>query len=111
MERVAAAAALVLGTSAATADDGDDYAFVLVNHSSVAVDQFNGFAGGEWSDNWLSYQVAPGEQQALRFNSDATDACSVRTRVTFTDDSYFEQVVDFCGVEYLHVSDNRMWTE
>ena len=106
------AAAFVLATTTATAaQDGDDYEFILVNHSSVAVDQFNGYAGGEWSDNWLRYQVEPGEQRTLRFNENATDACEVRTRVTFTDDSYFEDVVNYCGITYVHVSNNRMWTE
>ena len=106
-----AAATLAVTGSAATADDGDDWEFTLVNHSSVPIRQFNGYAGGAWSSNWLSYQVAPGDSVTLRFDDDATENCVVKTRITFMDDSYFEQDVDYCGMETIHVSDDTIWAE
>ncbi len=107
----AAACALMLTAGAAAAGDGDDYEFVLVNRSSVPITQFNGYAGGAWSSNWLSTRVAPGGRQTLRFNDDATEDCSVRTRVTFADGSYFEDVVDYCGISSVIVSEDTIWTE
>lgn len=106
-----AAALAVVFTITTAAQDQDDYAFTLVNRSSVAVTQFNGFAGGRWSRNWLDYQVPAGEEKALRFSDNATEDCAVRVRVTFLDESYFEDTVNFCGISHLYVGDRRMWSE
>ena len=106
-----AAAAIVLASSGAAANDGDDYKFVLVNNSSVSVVAFQANGGDGWSKNWLTLSVKPGQTKALAFSPNATKACEVPTRVTFDDDSKFENPVDFCGVDRLVVTDKKMWTE
>ena len=103
----AAAAGLMFATSGAT-DDGDDYAFNLVNASSVAVTQLNTKrTDGSWSANWLRVRVLPGTTQAMRF-AEGDTRCEIVTRVTFADDTYFEDTVDYCGKETLRVSNRTM---
>lgn len=108
---VAAAAAGMLFTGSAAlalTQDGDDYSFQLTNRSPVAITQFNTKrSNGSWSSNWLRTQVAPGQVRAMRFNT-GDDRCEVVTRVTFADESYFEDTVNYCGANAISVTDDTM---
>ncbi|HEY0114703.1 MAG TPA: hypothetical protein VGB54_03175 [Allosphingosinicella sp.] len=107
----AAAAGLMFAGSTAIAQDGDDYAFDLYNASSVPVTQLNTrMPSGAWSSNWLRTQVRPGESRPMRFTG-GDDRCEIVTRVTFADDSYFEDTVDYCNKETLTVSNRTMSIE
>ena len=109
MGLAAAAAGLLLMTTAAM--DNDDYAFDLFNHTQVAVTQLNTkLTNDQWSRNWLSTAVRPGESRPMRFNASNDDRCEIRTRVTFQDGSYFDGTVDYCGKETLIVTEDEMTT-
>lgn len=97
---------------AAYQDDGDDWAFTLVNHHTSPITIFQGSATGtRWSDNWLDAPVHMGRNKALRFNRNATTNCSVQIHVAFEDGQSVEDEVDFCGKRYVNVTTEAIWSE
>jgi hypothetical protein len=106
-----AAAGLLLGSSAAFASDGDDYAFKLLNVSKATATLFaTEMPSGKWSRNWLSSPIGPGQSRALRFKA-GDERCEVRTRVVFSDGSEFDTKIDYCGTETIKLTDDNLYVE
>jgi hypothetical protein len=107
---LATAGALVLG-SAASADDGDDNAFKLVNQSKVtATIMTTMLTSGQWSNNWLATPLSAGQTRAMRFKA-GDDRCEIRTRVAFSDGSEFDTKVNYCGTESVILTDQNLYVK
>jgi hypothetical protein len=107
-----AAGAMLIG-SAALADDGDDYAFKLINQSKVTATILTTMrVNGQWSNNWLATPLSAGQTRALRFNASSGDTrCEIRTRVAFSDGSEFDTKVNYCGTESLVLTDQNLYVK
>ena len=106
------AAGALLMSSAALADDGDDYAFKLVNQSkATATIMTTILVNGQWSSNWLSTPLSAGQTRALRFNSSGDTRCEIRTRVAFSDGSEFDTKVNYCGTESVILTDENLFVK
>jgi hypothetical protein len=107
-----AAAGILVAATAAAGPDDDDWSFTLRNRTSVAVTQFNTrLPNGQWSSNWLRVQIAPGQDQPLHFTNMADSRCTITTRVTFADASYFEDDVEYCGKDFVTVNNEEMTSQ
>lgn len=85
----------------------DHWEFRIVNKSKLVADGFRTMENGQWSENWLHSQIAPGSDWTMDFgHSDGT--CTVRTQVTFTDDTFFDYDVDYCKAKTLFVFERSM---
>ena len=62
---------------------------------------------GEWSSNWISDRVEPGDTFDMDFGTDKGN-CTVRTQIRFTDGSYFDANVNYCNVGTLYIFDHRL---
>jgi len=97
------AAVLLSGLfSMSSAYAGNHWEFRIVNKSKLVADGFRTMENGQWSDNWLTSQIAPGSDWVMDFGH-SDGSCVVRTQVAFTDDTYFDYDVDYCKVKTLLV--------
>ena len=107
---LAAAAASLFAATAASAQDNDDYRFTLVNSSAASAIEFVTMRkNGTWSANWLSSVIKPAGKRALVFN-EGDDRCEIRTRITFSDGSKFDTLVDYCGVTEVIATDETLYS-
>ena len=105
------AAACVFTALPATAQDGDDWAFSAYNDSLATIRQINmrSVNGTRWSTSFLRNRLAPGAEVALRFRQEDSE-CEYVVRVTWTNDYYVEDTVNFCDITYLMVDADNIWT-
>jgi hypothetical protein len=95
------AVALVATTFSAPAFS-KSWKFELINRSAAHVTTFRTQENGKWSKNWLEENVAPGETFDMDFGTDQGD-CTVRTRITFTDNTYVDANIDYCNADKITV--------
>lgn len=106
----AAAAACMFAATSASAQDGDDYRFTLVNSSAVSAIEFKTMRkNGTWSGNWLTTVIKPAGKRAMVFN-EGDDRCEIRTSITFSDGSKFDTPVDYCGVTEVIATDEKLYS-
>lgn len=109
--KAAIAAAMMFGSAPAMAQgrDGDDWRISFRNSSTYGVTAFaTQRANGSWSSNWLRGRVLPGQNLAMTFGDRTDTRCEVRTRVTFDNGEYFEQVINYCNRSALIVTDETI---
>ena len=102
------AAATMLASSAASA--GNHWKFTVVNKSQTAAIEFRTQEEDEWSSNWISDRIEPGDTFNMDFGTDKGD-CTVRTQIRFTDGTYFDASVDYCKVNTLNIFEKRLTWE
>lgn len=110
----ALAAVLSLAAAPAVADNlyNDDWTFNFMNDSSATVVYFATVnPNGQWSKNWLKTAVAAGTGLTLNFYDRGDTRCEVRTYVRFSDQSHFDEVVDYCDIAIVTVRDGGLYTE
>jgi len=104
--------AAVLASTALTGSvsfAGDHWKFNIVNQSKTAALEFRTQENGEWSSNWISDRIQPGDTFNMDFGTSKGD-CSVRTQIHFADGSKFDAPVDYCKVNNLYIhEDNLTW--
>ena len=100
----------VVGTialaGAARADTGH-WKFEVENSSNSQIVEFRTQEDGEWSENWISDRIEPGDKTELDFET-SEGKCTVRTQVRYTNGSYFDADVDYCKATTLEVHDDVM---
>lgn len=107
--KTAIAASLIFVGSTAMTQDRNDWAFEFRNNSGYAVTQINTRRpDGSWSTNWLRSRIAAGARVNLEFYDANDTRCEVVTRVTFANDEYFEDSVDYCNKDVVIVTDDAM---
>jgi hypothetical protein len=94
-------AAALLMASASLASAGS-WVFNLENKSESQVTSFRTQEDGNWSQNWLPENVAPGETFDMDFGSDEGE-CTVRTRIDFTDGTYIDADINYCDITVITV--------
>lgn len=103
----AALAANISMSSLATA--GEHWKFKVINKSSTAALEFRTQEDGEWSSNWISDRIEPGDTFNMDFGTSKGD-CTVRTQIHFADGSKFDAPVDYCKVSNLYIhNDSVTW--
>lgn len=106
MRNAVFAASLVLaGSLFVTPASATSWEFDLVNRSNANILSFQTREGGAWSQNWLDEIVLPGETFIMDFGTDQGD-CRVRTRMDFSDGTFFEGNIDYCSVSTITVRNN-----
>jgi hypothetical protein len=100
--RLSAAALALSFTLPMPAAIAKSWKFELVNRSAAHVTTFRTQENGRWSKNWLEENVAPGETFDMDFGTDEGD-CTVRTRITFTDNTYVDANIDYCNANKITV--------
>jgi hypothetical protein len=98
-----AAVLLTAGPAAA----GDHWKFAVENKSDHAAVEFRTRQDDEWSSNWISDRIEPGETFNMDFNT-SEGSCTVRTQITFTDGSKFDADVNYCKVSKLYLYENKL---
>jgi hypothetical protein len=102
----ALAASAMMGSLALA---GDHWKFNIVNKSTAAALEFRTQENGEWSSNWISDRIQPGDTFNMDFGTSKGD-CSVRTQISFDDGSKFDAPVDYCKVTNLYIhNDSITW--
>jgi hypothetical protein len=86
---------------------GDHWKFNIVNQSSTAAIEFRTQENGDWSANWISDRIQPGDTFNMDFGSNKGD-CEVRTQIHFADGSKFDAPVDYCKVNNLYIHDDNI---
>jgi len=109
VKSVAVAVALVMSLFAGPAGAAE-WKFEVVNKSRTAANEFRTREDGQWSENWISARIEPGDSFDMDFGTDKGD-CTVRTQIHFTDGSYFDANVDYCKVHTLYIYENRLTWE
>jgi hypothetical protein len=88
---------------------GQSYAgswkFNVINKSGLKVLSFQTNEDGAWSHNWLKENIAPGETFIMDFGT-AEGECSVRTHITFNNDTYVDGDIDYCKVANIYVTES-----
>ncbi len=79
--------------------------FNVINESSAKVLTFQTKEGGDWSKNWLGENIAPGETFVMDFGT-AEGSCTVRTHITFNDNTFVDADIDYCKVSNIHVKES-----
>ena len=102
-----AAACLSSFVSISSAYSGNSWEFRVVNKARLVSDGFRTMENGQWSDNWLHTQIAPGSDWVMDFGH-SDGSCNVRTQVSFTDDTYFDYDVDYCKVKTIYVYERSL---
>ena len=97
----------VFSPAAAT---GSHWQFEVVNKSETPATEFRTKEDGEWSENWISARIEPGDTFDMDFNHSDGD-CVVRTQIHFVDGSYFDTDVDYCKVSTLYMFENKLTWE
>jgi len=104
----AALAAGMFGAGVARAEDDDKHwYFEVQNDSNGTVLEFRTQEEGEWSENWLSNRMEPGDHIKLDFETDE-GKCEVRTQIHLADGSYFDAPVDYCKAKTLIIQNNTL---
>ncbi len=113
---IAVIAAALVGTAlavgmfsagAANAEDDKHWYFEVENESNGTVNELRTQEDGEWSENWLSDRIEPGDKIKLDFETDE-GKCEVRTQIHLIDGSYFDAPVDYCKAKTLVIQDNTL---
>ena len=104
---LATLAVLAFGSLSASAKE---WKFNVINKSHTAAVEFRTREGGEWSKNWISERIEPGDHFEMDFGTDEGD-CTVRTQIHFTDGTYFDAPVDYCKVSTLYLYESRLTWE
>jgi hypothetical protein len=103
------AALMASSMMASSALAGDHWKFNVVNKSNTAALEFRTQENGDWSSNWISERIEPGDTFNMDFGTSKGD-CSVRTQIDFADGSKFDAPVDYCKVNNLYIhSDSITW--
>lgn len=105
MAVLAAASALTLG--GLRAEEEGHWKFKIINKSQTAAVEFRTMEDEEWSDNWISQRIQPGDSFDMDFNHDTGD-CTVRTQIHFTDGTSFDAPVDYCKVNTLYIYETKL---
>jgi hypothetical protein len=93
-----------------TAHAEKSWKFEVANKSTQAVRSFRTQEDGAWSKNWIrGERIEPGDTFEMDFGTDEGD-CTVRTRITFVDDSYFDEDIDYCNAEKIDLYDDTLKT-
>jgi hypothetical protein len=101
-------AAFSLSLSSAMAEP-KSWKFDVVNKGNTPVIEFRTQEEGEWSENWISERIEPGDTTNLDFETDE-GKCEVRTQIRFTDGTYFDADVDYCKANVLEIYiDKLLW--
>ena len=79
----------------------------VVNNGSLPAIEFRTREDGEWSSNWISERVEPGNSFDMDFGTSEGE-CTVRTQIRFTDGSYFDANVNYCKISTLYIHDTRL---
>lgn len=112
----AAIAAAIVGTvlavgmfsmETASAEEDKHWYFDVENDSNGTVNEFRTQEDGEWSENWLSNRIEPGDKIKLDFETDE-GKCEVRTQIQLTDGSYFDAPVDYCKARTLVIQNGTL---
>lgn len=96
-----------LATNVANADDDKHWYFEVENDSNGTVNEFRTQEEGEWSENWLSNRIEPGDKIKLDFETDE-GKCEVRTQIHLIDGTYFDAPVDYCKAKTLVIQNNTL---
>ena len=91
----------------ANAEDDKHWYFDVENESNSTVNELRTQEEGEWSENWLSNRIEPGDKIKLDFETDE-GKCEVRTQIHLTDGSYFDAPVDYCKAKTLVIQDKTL---
>jgi hypothetical protein len=86
---------------------GDHWKFNVINKSNTAAVEFRTQENGEWSSNWISDRIQPGDTFNMDFGASKGD-CTVRTEIHFADGSKFDAPVDYCKVNNLYIHDDNI---
>lgn len=109
MWKLAAMAGMIATGTAAMAQDGNDWAVQFVNGSTYTVTAIHTQrTDGQWSANWVRTPIRPSQRVAMNFADPNDTRCQVLTRVTFSNEEYFQEQVDYCAKDYLVVTDEAM---
>ena len=100
------ATAAVGALALAGAANAASWKFKVYNKSNTAAIEFRTQEDGEWSSNWITERIEPGDYFDMDFGTDKGD-CTVRTQIRFTDGSYFDTNVDYCKISNLYIYENR----
>jgi len=95
---------------AAPALAGDHWKFVVVNKSTLAAVEFRTQEDGEWSSNWITDRIEPGDTFNMDFGTAKGD-CAVRTQIHFVDGSFFDADVDYCKASKLDMYNDKLTWE
>jgi hypothetical protein len=101
------ATAAVGALALAGAANAASWKFKVYNKSNTAAIEFRTQEDGEWSSNWITERIEPGDYFDMDFGTDKGD-CTVRTQIRFTDGSYFDTNVDYCKISNLYIYENRL---
>lgn len=106
----ALALAMLAGARAtAVAEEGKHWYFSVHNASANVVNEFRTQEDGEWSENWLSTRLEPGDEIKLDFETNEGD-CVIRTQVNLVGGAYFDAPVDYCKASTLEIQgDTLIW--
>ena len=99
-----------LTLAAAPAFAGDHWKFTVVNKSSLAALEFRTQENGEWSSNWISDRIEPGDLFNMDFGTSKGN-CTVRTQIRFVDGSFFDADVDYCKASKLDMFNDKLTWE
>jgi hypothetical protein len=103
-----AAASLMGGLFLATSSQaGEHWKFKVINKSNTAALEFRTQEEGEWSKNWISDRIEPGDTFNMDFGTTEGD-CTVRTQIRFTDGTYYDTPVDYCKVSNLYIYEHQL---
>jgi hypothetical protein len=102
------AGALVGAALIAGGAQADSHMFEVHNLARTPIKSFQTQERGEWSGNWLrGALLGPNRSSVMDFGT--TDGlCVVRTEITFTDNTYFDYDVDYCGSYHLYIHDDKV---
>jgi hypothetical protein len=84
-----------------------EWKFNVVNKGTLPAIEFRTREDGEWSSNWISERVEPGDSFDMDFGTSEGE-CTVRTQIRFTDGSYFDANVNYCKISTLYIHDSRL---
>lgn len=95
------------GVGRSAAEEGKHWYFNVENKSNGTVNEFRTQEDGEWSENWLSSRLEPGDEIKLDFETNE-GSCEVRTQIHLIDGSYFDAPVDYCKASTLEIQNNTL---
>lgn len=102
--------AVLIASAATPALAKKSWKFELINKSAAHVTTFKTREGGQWSENWLEENVAPGETFDMDFGTDEGN-CKVRTRIEFSDNTYVDANIDYCEADVITVRNSGITWE
>jgi hypothetical protein len=101
-------AAAVIGALALSGSaNAASWKFKVYNKSETAAIEFRTQEDGEWSSNWISERIEPGDHFDMDFGTDKGD-CTVRTQIRFTDGTHFDANVNYCKISNLYIYENKL---